>query len=414
MTANPNVPSSIVERLTKSLGFTRDAKRWESLIGSLLKRLELDESERLDAEKQYHALGHVIANKLDIPLHNVDVYAQGSMRTQTTIDPRSPAKFDIDVMVELSGPKYQNPDPEVMFEAFGEALKGNEAVTGDPDPRRRCWRLSYPNKPYYFDVTPAVSDQTRTYGGGLRVRDPDTRWSPSNPKEFADWFCEHADKRFPFQLTPASAATLVEARKSVDPLPDAPVGIDCILRRGVQLMKLHRDNFYHYATPAQKEAMPISVIIVTVATEAYVNILATRGRTFTSPIEVLLAIVDEMPNYIRRSANGGFQVLNPKLQSENFADRWNSDQSARAREFGRWHKNLTDHLEALLTDEYSASTAAKLQSVFGQAGVEAWRESLGQSGTGNDLLKTLVASVGTTKTNPSIATPMGRRTDTLA
>jgi hypothetical protein len=400
-------------RLLKSLGMTMDAKRWEQLIMSLLQRLELDKADRAEAVKQYETLADDIASKLDIPRHNVDVYPQGSMRTQTTIRPRGNAKFDIDVVVELSGPKYNNPDSEQMFEDFGRALDGNEEVTGEPEPRRRCWRLQYPGESFYFDVTPAVADLYKTYGAGLRVRDPDTRWSPSNPRDFADWFCERADLRFPFQLRQLPTGT-VEARKSVDPVPSEAIGIDDILRRTVQLTKLHRDNFYFFASRDQKDTMPISVIIVTLATQAFEEIWRTRQYTFTSPIEVVLAIVEEMPKYISRDASGRYFVQNPKLATENFADRWNSDQGARAREFMRWHRQLEVHLEALLTDEYSKSTEDKLRGVFGQAGVDAWRDSVSNTAQTMPLLKSLVAASGAQLANPSVATPVSRRTNTLA
>lgn len=412
MSMNPLNPT-FTARLLKSLGMTVDAKRWEHLIMSLLQRLELDKTDRAEAIKQYDALAEDIASKLDIPRHDVDVYPQGSMRTQTTIRPRGNAKFDIDVMVELSGPRYNNPDSEQMFEEFGRALEGNEEVTGDPEPRRRCWRLQYPGESFYFDVTPAVADHRKTYGAGLRVRDPDTRWSPSNPKEFADWFCERADLRLPFQLQQALSGT-VEARKSIDPVPSEPVGIDDILRRTVQLMKLHRDNFYFYASSDQKDTMPISIIIVTLATQAFEKIWRTRQRSFSSPIQVVLAIVEEMPKYIRVDAAGRHYVQNPKLATENFADRWNSDKGARAREFKRWHAQLESHLEALLTDEYSKSTEDKLCGVFGQAGVDAWRDSLGGASQQTPLLKTLVVASGAQLANPAVPTPVSRRTNTLA
>lgn len=409
MTTNPPIPPSFSARLLKSLGLTKDAKRWEQLIMSLLRRLELDPKEREDAEREYGRLADRISAKLDVPRHDVKVYPQGSMRTQTTISPRGTAKFDLDVVFELTGPKYQSPDAERMFAGFGAALEGDEETTGKPEPRRRCWRLQYPNKPYYFDVTPAVADVHRIYGAGLRVRDPDTTWSPSNPEEFALWFCEHADKRFEFQLIEALANTY-QMRKSVDPLPDEPVGIDDILRRVVQLMKLHRDNFYHEAGEL-KDAMPISVIIVTLATRAYAEIWASRRQAMRTPVEVVLAVVEEMPKYIERTLDGRYQVRNPKLPKENFADRWNSDKGVRAREFKRWHAQLEQDLEALLADEYSASTERKLRSVFGQAGVDAWRKSVGATSS-SGLLNSLLAGSGPLS-NPKVATPVGRK-DSLA
>jgi hypothetical protein len=412
MSTNPSLPASFTNRLLKSLGLTKDAKRWEQLVMSLLRRLELDAAERADAEREYNALANRVAVKLDIPRHDVKAYPQGSMRTQTTISQRGNAKFDLDVVFELSGPKYQNPDSEQMFASFGQALKGDEATTGEPQPRRRCWRLQYPNKPFYFDVTPAVADLAKVYGAGLRVRDPDTKWSPSNPEEFAQWFCERAEKRFPFQGAPHEGLLAGQMRKSVDPLPDEPVGIDDILRRTVQLVKLHRDNFYHYQPEELKDAMPISVIIVTLATRAYENIWLTRRNAIPSPIEVVLTVVEEMPKYIDHTLLGGYKVANPKLATENFADRWNTDKGVRAREFKRWHAQLEKDLEALLTDEYSSSTEAKLRSVFGGAGADAWRKSLNAAAPAG-LLGSLLAAPAAARTNPTTATPLGR-TDSLA
>jgi hypothetical protein len=405
--------STFLKRIIASENFVESGARWEQLIVSLLRRLELEASDRRDAEREYMALADAIASRLEIPRHSVDVYPQGSMRSQTTIRPRGTAKFDLDIIVELSGPRYLNPDAEVMFAEFGRSLEGNEAVTGTPRPRRRAWTLPFPNKAFYFDVTPAVPDLSKAYGACLRVRDPDTTWSPSNPKEFAEWFCELAKLEFSFQVLAASDR-MFEARKSVTPLPSEPVRIDDILRRTVQLVKLHRDNFYHYADEKQKEAAPISVIIVTLASRGYEQLWATRREAFTSPIEVVLAIVEDMPRWIERDEKGQYLVKNPKLPSENFADRWNKDQGVRAREFYRWHGELENHLEALLTEEYSRSTEGQLMSVFGQAGVDAWKGSLGITAETSPLLKSLVAAPAIHVGNPTAPTPVGRNTNTLA
>jgi hypothetical protein len=398
-----------------SLRKTGASERWEQLITSLLRRLELDPKDRAAAERDYLELAESIASKLGIGREDVEIDSQGSMRTQTTIRPSRNAKFDLDVIVKFSGPAYSDPDPEEFFAEFGRALDGNESQTGEPEPRRRCWKLQFPNKPYYFDITPAVADVHRLYGACLRVRDPKTGWSPSNPKEFAEWFCTKAQLRFTFPTATRGLDGLVEGRKSIAPLPNGPVGIDDILRRTIQLLKLHRDNFYFFASEEQKSTMPISVIIVTLATRAFEQVWLTRRNAFSSPIDVVLAVVEEMPNYIHRNAQGGYQVLNPELPTENFADRWNDDKGVRAREFRRWHVQLESHLEALLTDDYAASTEVKLRSVFGQDGVDAWRDSLGLSaGTSSPLLKSLAVMSQSRAPNPTTVTPIGCKTNTLA
>ncbi len=385
---------TLSKRIIESLNARSEAQQWEELIANLLRRLELDEAERRNAEADYAKLADRLAQKLDIPRHDVHIFPQGSMRTQTTISQRYPVNFDLDLVVKLTGPKYDSPDPELMFKAFGKALEGNESVTGTPEPKRRCWRLPYPGKPYYFDVTPAVRDQTRHVGSSLSVRDPDTRWAPSNPEEFASWFCMHAAKRFPFQTLVLKSQ--VEARTTVTPLPDERVGLDDILRRTVQLMKLHRDTLYWGVDEKKKDAMPISVIIVTLATKAYAALLANRSGEFKSPIEVVLALVEAMPKYIEHG-QGGWRVENPKLGSENFADRWNTDGGARRAEFMRWHGKLEADLEALLHQSARVPSEDKIRGVFGAAGVEAWKASKPKA----NVLDGLIGSAaGLAKTNP--------------
>lgn len=404
---------TFTKRIQESLNRTKSEARWEQLMVRLLRRFELDPDARKDAEEEYKRLAIRVADNLELPHHDVDVFPQGSMRTQTTIRPPGRTNFDLDIVVALSGPRYQNPDPERLFQDFGEALEGNESVTGSPTPKRRCWRLQYPGKPFYFDVTPAVPDPSHASGAALRVRDPETRWSPSNPVEFADWLCERADLQFSFQSA-SGLGSLVEARKSVEPLPKEPVRIDDILRRTIQLVKLHRDNVYFMASDKEKEGCPISVIIVTLAGHAFEKIWLTRRNSFTSPIEVVLAIVEEMPNEIKRDADGNYYVCNPKLDTENFAEKWNSDGGLRAREFQRWHQRLEDDLEALLTDEYSKSSENKLKAIFGQVGVDAWKASIGETTTVAPLLKSLIVSSGIETGNPRVATPVSRNTRTLA
>src|SRR5690606_11781961 len=109
-------PSKLSERIIRSLTAHNTTQSWEDLMGRLLRRLELPKNVRADAEAAYERLGNQIAARLRLEQADVQVYPQGSMRTQTTIRPRSNENFDLDIVVELPGYLYQqNPDPEVMF-----------------------------------------------------------------------------------------------------------------------------------------------------------------------------------------------------------------------------------------------------------------------------------------------------------
>ena len=76
MTTNPPNNITFTTRLQKSLGMTRDAGRWEQLIMSLLRRLELDKVDRAKAIKQYELLADDIATKLDITVEELRHYRE--------------------------------------------------------------------------------------------------------------------------------------------------------------------------------------------------------------------------------------------------------------------------------------------------------------------------------------------------
>lgn len=398
--------NNYAKRILETLQARQERVQWETFIVEMLQKLELSQHERARATKRYEALGRHVAAKMGIADADAHVFVQGSMRTQTTVSPRGNQNFDLDIVVKLTGPRVHGiTDSEPFFQAFGSALKGIQDA-GDPEAKRRCWRLNYPGEPFYFDVTPALPD-SRSMGVAtdLRVRDPDTRWSPSNPEEFADWFCTIANKRFSFHR--GLREMFVKADTKVTPIPDTPVGIDDILRRGIQLMKLHRDNYYWNLSDERKDAKPISVILVTLAGHAYNHMVTHEQTAYSSPIEVLLELVDRMPVGIIIDGPN-YRVLNPALAAENFADRWNSDGGLRAREFYAWQKQLASDLEALFAEEYSKKSESRIRSVFGQYGVDAWKASM------SSPLQGLLAAVpGQSRTNPTTVRPQGSK-NTLA
>ncbi len=362
-------PSALI---AKSLLERNEARQWETFIVSMLKKLELSAENQEKAKRRYAQFAHHIAQKLGVDDDDVHVVVQGSMRTQTTIAGTGREKFDLDVVVKLCGPRFENLlYSDAFFADFGKALRGLEGA-GDPQPKNRCWRLPYPGEPFYFDVTPAIPLSEQITGTHLRVRDEEEVWSPSNPEEFADWFCAIANKRF---IQRAMNRAAMEGFK-VDPLPEQPVGIDDVLRRMVQLMKLHRDSYYKKQSDARRAAKPISVILVTLAAKAYDQIATSGAYTTSSAIEVALELVARMPQFITYGEE--IRVENPAMpgvHGENFAEKWNTDNGLRAREFSTWHEALMQDLAALFAEEYSKRSEERVRAVFGEVGVDAWEAS---------------------------------------
>lgn len=384
-----------------------DSQRWVAFLTRFLKRLELKDQDRDDAIAEYALLSRHIADRLALPHTDVHVFPQGSMRTQTTVRPIGNTNFDLDVVVKITSPWALYRDAETFFQAVGAALDGRESVTGIRVPKRRCWRLPYPGRPYYVDVTPARG-KSMTEDEPVQVRNPGGQWSESNPIGFAQHFERVAALRFPF-ARPAAQPGQVDLRSQVDPVPTEDVSVMDVLRRGVQLMKVNRDHYYRTSSEQAREAQPISAVIMTTATASFEHLHTTRRHEMTNPIDLLLEFVDLMPNFILRDAQGNYLVCNPAHPAENFADRWNSDRGARAREFRVWHQQLADTLEALLTSDYSADDKEALSGAFGPDAVEIWRDLTGTPKR-QDLLQGILATAGV---NPQRSLPIGRRTDTL-
>ena len=57
MTTNPTLSKRVIASLTAR----SEAKQWEELIANLLRRLELDDTERSNAERDYEKLADNIA-----------------------------------------------------------------------------------------------------------------------------------------------------------------------------------------------------------------------------------------------------------------------------------------------------------------------------------------------------------------
>jgi len=396
--------------IAEALSRRNENQQWEDFIVSMLVKLELTPEKRAAAEWRYKELGRHVARKLGIGENDAHVVVQGSMRTQTTIAGDGRENFDLDIVVKLCGPRFEAlRESEPFFKMFGASLQGLEGA-GQPTPKNRCWRLPYPGEPFYFDVTPAIPMSEGITGTYLRVRDEVKTWSPSNPEEFADWFCTIANKRFPFQERQRKVA--IEARTTVDPLPQEKVGIEDILRRLVQLIKLHRDSYYKGKPDNRREAKPISVILVTLAAMAYDEIVTNEPYRYSSAIEVALEVIDRMPTFIKRGSLG-VSVDNPALggkAGENFADKWNNDSGLRDREFKTWHQRLALDLDALLSEEYSKRSENRIRGLFGEHGVKAWKDSQPKPDIFAGLLATVPAQP---RSQPQAPRSTGSR-DTLA
>lgn len=98
------------------------------------------------------------------------------------------------------------------------------------------------------------------------------------------------------------------------------------LQQAIQLLKRHRDIMYDELPETRKKNAPISIIITTLAALAYNN--------ESNLYDALNSIVSKMENYVEKDGDT-YKILNPVMQEENFADKWNIEPD-KANEFFCW------------------------------------------------------------------------------
>jgi hypothetical protein len=142
-----------------------------------------------------------------------------------------------------------------------------------------------------------------------------------------------------------------------------------VLRRLIQLLKHHRDLAFQNA--AIVDLKPISIIITTLAARAYER-LALSGATYETDYDLLLAVVVDMPRFIRVNGAGEarhYVVENETVAGENFAEKWNADPNLASAFYG-WHGNAVAALRAIAElqgqDEVAKLTSREFGVGIGQ------------------------------------------------
>jgi hypothetical protein len=291
------------------------------------------------------------------------IYPQGSFLLGTAIRPIGDGDaYDVDLVVVLEKASRGLLTQERLKEMVGDEIKAYAKAFGlkaEPERKRRCWTLEYADAVrFHLDILPALpasrdqieeevgADGTRRFEaarGNLATtviaitdedhagfRDPTGRWPLSNPKGYGAWFRLAQDAYLVEQIDRG----LIHSGRGRAEVEDIPLHkMRTPLQAAVMLLKRHRDAMFD-----GDEDKPISVIITTLAAEAY------RGER---TIEATLWNV--LPAMRLRIADLGpiAEILNPSLPSENFADKW--PEAPRKRQmFERWIAQVnTDFFEYL-------------------------------------------------------------------
>ncbi len=301
----------------------------ESFLEELAASLQVPDSRYEEAEKRYKSVGDWLNRDAStLKQYNPKVYIQGSFRLGTTIKPYSEEEdYDVDLVCELDFDKASITQQELK-NALGVEMKSyaERYDMKEPHPSSRCWRLDYAaGAQFHLDALPAIPDGTHqrflleqkglknlqwadtaiaiTDENDISYKSRTAIWPHSNPKGYSAWF--YSRMREVYELR-RRAVMLTEKRASVEEIPGYKVKTP--LQSVVQILKRHRDM-----TVDDAEVRPISIIITTLAAQAY------NGENTIH--EALFNILSTMDDFIEYKG-GVTWIPNPTDPLENFADKW--------------------------------------------------------------------------------------------
>lgn len=364
-------------------------KQFNEILEILSENLSITKTQHEAAVQSYVAVGKYLSNEnSSLAPYQPYIKPQGSFIIGTTIQSIDPdGDIDLDVVCEFKI-KPANWAQFHLKAAVGNRLNESTMYRDILDDEgRRCWTLMYrdnavsANQRYHMDILPALissgysiileramSADTYEEFDKLRLSITDKEesnyysetlaefWKQSNPYGYAIWFMNIAKT---INGIKKRTYSLNEAVKPVPEYQEKRLP----LQRVVQLLKRHRDIYFQNETEEVKKQKPISCIITTLAARAY------RGEE--ELIDALWGVINRMENEIEfRDAQGqkvmrvnGIKpygatewISNPTNLSENFADRWNDQDSIRRENFYKW-------LEQVKTDLREAQSISGLQNI---------------------------------------------------
>ena len=281
---------------------------------------------------------------------------QGSFRLGTVVRPFSREEYDVDLVALARAAPGTITQKRLKtlsggdLRAYVAAMAHDASAPERLEEGRRCWTLLF-GEAFHMDVLPAIVDPDGTESGILITDRDVSRWLPSDPIAYADWFwavmADEFDER--------RVALAGELRASIEDVPRWRV--KTTLQQTVQVLKRHRD--VHFAErPNQK---PASIIVSTLAARTYTGERDLYTATATA--------VDQMPSLIEHR-NGVAWIPNPVQEQENFADRWQED-NTKERAFYTWLQKVASDLGVLRTERGDRQLESLTES-FGDPARRAW------------------------------------------
>lgn len=313
--------------------------RFNDFLTNVAESLDIPDTLYEEATLKYEEVAIWLSDEGgDLAQYAPDIYAQGSFRLGTVVQPVTEnCEYDIDLVCRLDLAKESTTQKDLKNK-IGDRLKANADFAKRLSSSRRCWNLT-DERQFHMDVLPSIANVEQPPDGILLTDTELHFWQKSNPKEYSEWF--HRATVVQFQRIREDLARSLNA--SIEEVPEWRVKTP--LQRAVQILKRHRDLMFQH----DLENRPISIILTTLAARAYSN----QGNV----ADALRNLAFDMPKYIQ-NRNGRWWVENPVEPDENFADKWN-EKPERRLAFLRWMVAVQQNVaEASRADTLIKASAA--------------------------------------------------------
>jgi len=346
--------------------------------------IDIPESSYETANKRYKTVSAwFVSNSARCAVYNPHLYPQGSFRLGTVIRPvKDDGEYDLDMGCRLrSGVLKTTHTQKQLKELIGGDVEAYRLAQGFVKPREeknRCWRLHYSDAMnFHLDMVPSIPADA---GKGIFLREAmvkrgaaealatsaashagaitditlpnygriDGDWLISNSEGYALWFESKMEQARPLMEKWASEAKAAQVDKLPAQKRKSP------LQKIIQLMKRHRDVMF----ADSPDGKPISVIITTLASEAY-----TGEIELDDALEGILA---KMEGLVRSTAPYVPNPVNP--EEEDFADKWTMSAYAHLRlkqNFHHWCIQLKQDFRMLTTAGTAEEVLRQAKEAFG-------------------------------------------------
>lgn len=349
---------------------------WEYFLLRAARDISLSEAQYEKIDGRYSQLERILSASDNPLLAEAHIFVQGSMRLKTTIKPIAGAPADLDTIdadAIVWLPHAQGAGAQEVLEAIEECFKKGSRVQEEIKQLRRGIRIVYAdeNPGFHIDVTPAraIAGNGKENGEGkLEVPDRVTGWKASSPIPYSNWLQVASAQEISLEhlVIAKSQRMLDEATQA--PLPQYEEYIDQDpLRATIKLLKRHRDEWAIKTKSA--DTRPISAVITTLATHAYLDVVKESKSKPLSPLDAILEIVRRMPEHIAKRGTDCF-VCNPADTGENFAEKWNRPGEGHGyrQAFAKWHADASASVSLGLESFESTDSFAKaVKENFGMA-----------------------------------------------